>query len=115
MFSPLEQFDVIKLFYLPILNLPFMNILVPFFLIISILLFIFLTLKFSFKLVPTKLQRFIEINFEFIFNLIKQQIGIEGYKYFPLIFTLFQFVLLLNLLSLIPFGIAFTSHIIMII
>lgn len=60
-------------------------------------------------------QRFLELIVEFIFNLIKQQIGKDGYIYFPFIFTLFTFILTCNLLSLIPFGIALTSHIIMII
>jgi len=51
---------------------------------------------------------------KFIFNLVKQQIGREGYVYFPLIFSLFTFILIMNLFSLLPFGLALTSHIIMI-
>ena len=67
------------------------------------------------KLIPTVFQRILELLVEFIFNLIKQQIGKDGYIYFPFIFLLFNFILFCNLLSLIPFGIALTSHIIMII
>lgn len=116
MFSPLEQFDVICLFsiFWGKYAFPFVNILVPFCLILLFFIYFYISLRFSLKLVPMIIQHFYEILIEFIFNLVKQQIGISGYKYFPLIFCLFQFVLFLNLLSLIPFGIALTSHIIMI-
>lgn len=114
MFSPLDQFDVIRVFSLIGVQLPFINIIIPFILVIFIFFFYLSSFKFSFKIIPTKIQRFYEALFEFIFNLVKQQIGTEGYRYFPLIFSLFQFVLFLNLLSLVPFGIALTSHIIMI-
>jgi len=39
-----------------------------------------------------------------------QQTGVKGYIYFPFIFSLFFFILLCNLLSMTPFGIALTSH-----
>lgn len=44
----------------------------------------------------------------------KQQVGKKGIIYFPFIFTIFNFVLVCNLLSLMPFGIAPTSHLILI-
>lgn len=44
----------------------------------------------------------------------KQQLGSIGFKYIVLFFSIFFFVLLLNLLSLLPFGIALTSHLIVI-
>jgi F-type H+-transporting ATPase subunit a len=49
---------------------------------------------------------------EFIINIIKNQIGKEGFIFLPFIFTIFIFVILANLLSVIPFGIALTSHLI---
>jgi len=115
MFSPLEQFDVIYLFEDSLFYFPFLNIVVPFVFIIFLIYFIFRVDYEIFKLIPIPLQRFFELLVEFIFNLIKQQIGKAGYVYFPLIFCLFNFILFLNLFSLLPFGIALTSHIIMII
>jgi ATP synthase subunit 6 len=50
----------------------------------------------------------------FVFNILDQQVGKKGYIYFPFIFSLFFFVLLCNLISMTPFGIALTSHIAMI-
>ena len=50
----------------------------------------------------------------FVLNIVKQQVGKNGIIYFPFLFTIFNFVLICNLLSLIPFGIALTSHLILI-
>lgn len=96
MFSPLEQFDAIRLISLNIFNLDlsFFNIIIPMILLISIFWISVTLLKDNFSLVPTSIQYLFELVFEFIFNLIKQQIGRDGYLFFPFIFTLFNFVLI---------------------
>jgi len=50
-----------------------------------------------------------------LLDLVDQQVGYKGYIYFPFIFALFLFILICNLISMTPFGIALTSHIVMII
>jgi ATP synthase subunit 6 len=114
LFSPLEQFDVIGFVNLPYQSPFFFNVLVPFLLLFCIFMYIVVLNYQELKLIPGTFQRLFEMVVEFIFNLIKQQIGREGYILFPFIFTLFNFILFTNLLSLIPFGIALTSHLIMI-
>src|ERR1700761_3136892 len=113
MFSPLEQFDVIPLvkFSLGNLDITFFNIFLPLLLIIGVFFFINWYSSY-YTLVPSNLQYIIESIIEFIFSVIKGQIGREGYIYIPLIITVFLFVLLGNLLSVVPFGIALTSHLI---
>jgi F-type H+-transporting ATPase subunit a len=113
MFSPLEQFDVIPLIFLSIGNydLTFFNIFLPLLLIIFIL-FILESYYINYKLIPSNIQFIFESIIEFIFGIIKNQIGKEGFLFLPLIFTIFLFVLIANLLSVIPFGIALTSHLI---
>jgi F-type H+-transporting ATPase subunit a len=113
MFSPLEQFDVISFFNV-FFDLPFLSTLLPFVLLLLVFVVSVNVLKYNLKLIPRSIQRLFELVIEFIFNLLKQQIGKDGYMFFPFLFTLFNFILILNLLSLIPFGIALTSHIIMI-
>jgi F-type H+-transporting ATPase subunit a len=54
----------------------------------------------------------LESIFLFIFRLVKQQAGKEGLIYLPLVLSLFTFILILNLLSLLPFAFAVTSHLI---
>ncbi len=61
--------------------------------------------------VPGRLQAMAEMLYEFVHNLCIDQIGPEGKKFFPFIFTLFSFILLGNLLGLLPFSFTYTSHI----
>ncbi|WP_284944912.1 F0F1 ATP synthase subunit A [Acidisoma cladoniae] len=62
--------------------------------------------------VPGRLQSLVEIIYEFIYNMCVDTIGPEGRKFFPLVFTLFIFILLGNLLGLFPYFFAFTSGIV---
>ena len=63
-------------------------------------------------LVPSRLQSMAELSYEFIANMIRDNVGHEGRKYFPFIFTLFMFVLAGNLLGMIPYSFTYTSHIV---
>lgn len=63
-------------------------------------------------LYPSRLQVASELGFNFISSLIKDTIGKEGKKYFPLVFALFMFILFGNLFGMIPYSFTFTSHII---
>jgi len=64
-------------------------------------------------LVPGRWQSVPEMLYEFVAkSLIDDNIGSEGQRYFPFVFTLFMFVLLGNLLGLVPYSFTFTSHII---
>lgn len=63
-------------------------------------------------LVPGRLQASAEIAFTFLSDMVKTYIGREGLPFFPFIFTLFWFVLMGNLLGLIPYSFTYTSHII---
>jgi F-type H+-transporting ATPase subunit a len=64
------------------------------------------------ELVPGRWQSMAEMSYEFIAGMIDDNVGHEGREYFPFVFTLFMFILLGNLLGLIPYGFTFTSHII---
>lgn len=61
--------------------------------------------------VPNRLQSLAEMSYEFIEGMCVDQIGEEGRRFFPFIFTLFFFVLMGNLLGLLPFAFTYTSHI----
>ena len=62
-------------------------------------------------LVPGRLQSLAELSYGFIHRMATDQIGPEGKRFFPFIFTLFFFVLMGNLLGLVPFSFTYTSHI----
>jgi F-type H+-transporting ATPase subunit a len=60
--------------------------------------------------VPGRLQASAEMLYDFVHRMCVDQIGEEGKKYFPFIFTLFTFILFGNLFGLIPYQFTFTSH-----
>ena len=61
--------------------------------------------------IPGRFQSLAELLYEFIRSMTLEQIGPEGKKFFPFVFTLFAFVLMGNLLGLIPYSFTYTSHI----
>ena len=61
--------------------------------------------------VPGRLQALAEMAYSGIMSMTVGSIGPEGKRYFPFIFTLFFFVLMGNLLGLLPFSFTYTSHI----
>ena len=63
-------------------------------------------------LVPTRWQTLIEFLYSFVFNILHETVGEKGVKYFPLIFSIFSFILVCNLLGMIPYSFTVTSHII---
>jgi F-type H+-transporting ATPase subunit a len=64
------------------------------------------------SLVPSRLQSTAELTYEFVATTIRGTAGTEGMKFFPFVFTIFMFVLTLNMLGLIPYSFTVTSHII---
>jgi len=63
-------------------------------------------------LVPGRAQSIAEISYEFVADTIHSTAGKEGMKFFPLVFSLFIFILTVNLLGLLPYGFTVTSHLI---
>ncbi|MDF3073830.1 MAG: atpB [Alphaproteobacteria bacterium] len=63
-------------------------------------------------LVPGRWQSMAELSYEFIANMLSENVGSAGRKYFPFVFSLFMFILAGNLLGLVPYSFTFTSHII---
>ena len=63
-------------------------------------------------LVPGRLQSIAEMSYEFIARTLRSTAGTEGMKFFPLVFSLFMFILVVNVIGLIPYAFTVTSHII---
>ena len=64
------------------------------------------------RLVPTRLQALAEMTYEFVANMVRNSAGEEGMKFFPLVFSLFTFILVSNLIGLIPYSFTVSSQII---
>ncbi|KQP58110.1 ATP synthase F0F1 subunit A [Methylobacterium sp. Leaf399] len=64
------------------------------------------------SVVPGRMQSVAEIFYDFIGSTLRQSAGHGSERFMPLIFSLFMFVLVLNMLGMIPYAFAVTSHII---
>lgn len=63
-------------------------------------------------MVPGRLQMMAELLYEFVGKMVNENIGSEGRRYFPFVFTIFVFVLMGNVLGLLPYSFTYTSHLI---
>jgi len=112
--SPLEQFEIIPYWQIKInnLDLSFTNSSVAMvFTVVFITIFLTATVK-TRSIIPTRMQLISEMSYNFIAQLLKDTIGNEGKQYFPFVFTIFMFVLIGNMIGMIPYSFTFTSHII---
>ena len=64
------------------------------------------------ELVPGRFQSMAELSYVFVASMIRSNAGAEGMKFFPLVYSLFMFILVANVISIIPYTFTVTSHII---
>lgn len=112
-YTPLEQFKIVVVYPISLLGLDLSITNATVYLLLSSF-FIYLIFKRGVedtRIVPNGLQRLGEVLYLFLYNLVKQQSGIKGLKYFPVLFILFYLILFLNLLGLTPLAFTCTSQI----
>ncbi len=63
-------------------------------------------------LVPSRLQSLAELGYEFVAKTVRDSAGNEGMKFFPFVFSLFMFILVSNMIGLIPYTFTVASHLI---
>ncbi|HIF08728.1 MAG TPA: F0F1 ATP synthase subunit A [Sneathiellales bacterium] len=113
--SPLAQFEIHKLVEIaPIGGVdPSLTNSGLFMIIVAMLVTGFLILGMrQHAMIPGRWQSMAELSYEFIANMIRDNVGSEGRRYFPFIFTLFMFILFSNLVGMVPYAFTVTSHII---
>lgn len=114
MANPIEQFKIKPIIPLEIggVDISFTNSGVM--MVVSVVLITaFLTLSVrSRALVPGRWQSMAEVFYEFVAGMLRDNVGSEGRKYFPFIFSLFMFVLFGNVLGMVPGSFTYTSHVI---
>jgi F-type H+-transporting ATPase subunit a len=112
--SPMEQFEIRKIVDLDLFghDISFTNS--------SLMMVVALALISGFmifamsgrSLVPSRIQSMAEIVYEYVAGMVKENLGEDGMKFFPWVFSIFIFILVLNLVGLIPGNFTVTSHII---
>ena len=113
--NPMHQFQVYKIgpeIKLGNIDLSFTN--ASLFMLLSALsicLFLYFGSKQK-NIIPGRLQLIAELFYNFIAKMISDTAGSKAKPYFPFIFTLFMFVLLCNMIGMLPYSFTVTSHII---
>ena len=112
--SPLHQFELQR--WVPIsiggLDLSINKAVVFMWVVIAVAAVLMVMAGSSRKLIPGKLQSLAEMMVDFIRNMIMETMGKEGMRFFPLVATLFVFILFSNYIGLIPGAYTVTSQII---
>lgn len=112
--DPIHQFNIetIVPLHLGPLNVSFTNsslFMVVIVALISLLMIVFTSGR---NLVPGRMQAMAEMAYEFVASTVRSTAGEEGMRFFPLVFSLFMFVLVSNLIGLLPYTFTVTSQII---
>jgi len=112
--SPLDQFEINPLVNFEIggVDLAFTNSSIS--MVITVLFItLFLTLTVNPRsIIPSRMQLISELCYNFIAQLLNDTVGDQGKRYFPFVFSIFMFVLIGNMVGMIPYQFTFTSHII---
>ncbi|MEZ5690907.1 MAG: F0F1 ATP synthase subunit A [Rickettsiales bacterium] len=112
--NPLAQFEIKSLFPIEVAgyDISFTNSALWMFLVVAAIATLLLPASRKAAMIPGRMQNVGELLISFVKDMIKETSGHEGLKYFPMVFTIFTFVLFCNLLGMIPGSFTVTSHII---
>ena len=111
MYNPLEQFTITPMIriYNDWIDLTITNSTIM--LLISVLTILLITSSYNNKIIVNKWQRFVELTFKAVQDIVVSILpGKSNEKYIPLIMNIFLFILLNNLIGLIPYSFTTTSH-----
>ena len=113
--DPIHQFEIKKLFTVAHIGgaeIAFTNS--ALFMVIGLLVILVLMLGATAARahVPGRMQAVAEMSYEFVAGTLRSAAGSEGMKFLPLVFSLFMFILVLNVIGIIPYTFTVTSHIV---
>jgi F-type H+-transporting ATPase subunit a len=115
MADPIHQFQVVNYFSLgqigPV-NFAFTNSALYMGIAVGLTAALMLGATAGRQLVPGRMQAIAELAYEFVADTIRNTIGEGGMQFFPLVFSLFMFILVSNVVGLIPYNFTVASHLI---
>jgi F-type H+-transporting ATPase subunit a len=115
MASPIEQFEIKPLLSLGHIGgheIAFTNSSLYMVIAVAGISALMLGATSSRSMIPGRIQSVAELSYEFVAETLRSSAGREGMKFFPLVFSLFMFVLTLNVIGVVPYTFTVTSHII---
>jgi F-type H+-transporting ATPase subunit a len=113
--DPIHQFQITKYFTLGHIGgqeIAFTNSSLYMFASVAIISLLMIGGTARRQLVPGRVQSLAELSYEFVASTIRSSAGPEGMKFFPLVFSLFMFILVSNLVGIIPYQFTIASHLI---
>ena len=113
--DPIHQFQITKYFTLGHIGgqeIAFTNSSLYMFASVAIISLLMIGGTARRQLVPGRVQSLAELSYEFVASTIRSSAGSEGMKFFPLVFSLFMFILVSNLVGIIPYQFTIASHLI---
>ena len=113
--DPIHQFNIVNLFRLGRIaghDIYFTNSALFMLIAVALIGVFLLGTTTQRTLVPGRLQSLAEMSYEFVATTVRTTAGTEGMKFFPFVFTLFMFILIMNMMGLIPYSFTVTSHIV---
>ena len=112
--DPIHQFQISKLIPIEVGGLDFSFTNSSLFMVATVAVasgFLFLTTS-NRGMVPSRMQSVSEMCYEFVASMLRDGAGAGGMRFFPMVFSLFMFILVANLLGMFPYFFTVTSHII---
>jgi F-type H+-transporting ATPase subunit a len=113
--DPIHQFQIHKLFTIGHIGgqeIAFTNSSAYMFLAVGVIALLMIGGSAGKQLVPGRIQSIAELSYEFVANTIRSTAGTAGMKFFPLVFSLFMFICVSNLIGIIPYTFTVSSHLI---
>jgi F-type H+-transporting ATPase subunit a len=112
-FSFFDQFEILRLVDLSIggnLDLSITNSTVFLLVAFFVLFFLFKGNNENGNIVPGRYQSILEGVYVLVYDMVKENMGKDGARYFPFMLSLFLFLLIINFVGLIPYTFTPTSH-----
>ena len=113
--DPIHQFQITKLFTIGHIGgqeIAFTSSSAYMFLAVAIISLLMIGGSARRQLVPGRIQSVAELLYEFVAGMIRVNVGQEGMRFFPLVFSLFTFILVSNVVGIIPYQFTVASHLI---
>jgi F-type H+-transporting ATPase subunit a len=115
MIDPIEQFNIHKIFTIGHIGgheIDFTNSSAYMFGSVALISLLMIGGVAGRQLVPGRIQSITEITYEFVASTVRGNAGKEGMKFFPLVFSLFMFIAVSNIVGVIPYNFTVASHLI---
>jgi F-type H+-transporting ATPase subunit a len=113
--DPIHQFNLTNFFTIGHIGgqtISFTNSSAYMFLTVAVILLLALWGMKGRQLVPGRVQSAAELSYVFVATMIRSTAGEDGMKFFPLVYCIFMFILVSNMIGMIPYAFTVSSHII---